>query len=110
MKLKMTRVILFTRNMEAMTVFYRDALGLKQVTDEKGWREFDAGGMTIALHSGPPSPKAKGPKLVFYAKDVAAARMALMSRGVKLGKVGAAPFFLCDGRDPDGNAIQLSAR
>jgi catechol 2,3-dioxygenase-like lactoylglutathione lyase family enzyme len=110
MKLKMTRVILFTRNMESMTAFYRDALGLKQVTDEKCWREFNAGGLTIALHSGPPSPKSKGPKLVFYAKDIAATREALVARGVKLGKVGAAPFFLCDGRDPDGNAIQLSSR
>ena len=38
------------------------ARGLKQVTDEKGWREFDAGGVTIGLHSGPSSPGRKGPR------------------------------------------------
>jgi len=110
MKLEMKRIILFTRQMEAMTGFYRDVVGLKQVTDEKGWREFDAGGLTLALHSGPPTPKNKGPKIVFYAKNVAAVRDALVKRGATFGKVGGAPFFLCDGRDPEGNAIQLSAR
>ena len=107
----MARVILFTRQMEAMTVFYRDVMGLKQLSDSKGWREFDAGGLTIALHSGPPSPKAKGPKIVFYAKDVAKARALLNKRGAKFGdaKEGG-EFALCDGRDPDGNAIQLSNR
>lgn len=108
--MQMKRIILFTRQMEAMTVFYRDVLGLKQVTDEKGWREFDAGGLTVALHSGPPAPKSKGPKLVFYAKDVAAAREALVARGAKFGKVGSGDIVLCDGRDPEGNAIQLSNR
>ena len=74
MKMKMARVILFTNQMEAMTAFYRDVLGLKQVTDDKGWREFDAGGVTVGLHSGPPSPGRKGPKMAFLAKDVAATR------------------------------------
>jgi catechol 2,3-dioxygenase-like lactoylglutathione lyase family enzyme len=109
MKLEMRRVILFTRQMEAMTAFYRDVLGLKQVTDEKGWREFDAGGLRLALHSGPPAPKSKGPKIVFYAKNVAVMREALVKRGAKFGKVGAAPYFLCDGRDPEGYAIQISS-
>ena len=108
--LGVARVIFFTRQMELMTEFYRDVIGLKQVTAEPGWREFDAGAMRVALHSGPPSPKAKGPKLVFHAKDVAAAREALVARGAKLGKVKPGHYTLCDGRDPDGNAIQLSSR
>ncbi len=110
MKLQMKRVILFTRRMEDMTVFYRDVLGLAQVTNEKGWREFDADGVRVALHSGPPAPKSKGPKIVFYAKDVAKVRDELVARGAKFGKVGAGEFVLCDGRDPEGNAIQLSNR
>ena len=108
--MSVARVIFFTRQMEPMTVFYRDVLGLKQVTEEPGWREFDAGTIRVALHSGPPSPKAKGPKLVFYAKDVAAVRNALVARGAKLGKVKLGHYTLCDGRDPDGNPIQLSNR
>lgn len=110
MGLKMARVILFTRQMEMMTVFYRDVMGLNQLSDGKGWREFDAGGLTVALHSGPPTPKAKGPKIVFYAKDVAKTRALLNKRGAKFGDAKEGEFVLCDGRDPDGNAIQISNR
>jgi catechol 2,3-dioxygenase-like lactoylglutathione lyase family enzyme len=113
MTLKVARVILFTAQMEKMTEFYRDVIGLQQVTNEKGWREFDAGGIRIALHSGPSSPTLpgrKGPKITFHAKDVAAMRETLVGRGAKLGKVRVGEFHLCDGRDPDGNPIQLSSR
>lgn len=108
--MKLARVILFTAKMDEMAAFYGGVLGLKQVTDEKGWKEFDAGGTCIALHSGTSSPGRKGPKLAFYAKDVAAMRAKLMAKGAKFGKVGGAPFYLCNGRDPDGNPVQLSAR
>ena len=109
--MQFARVILFTAQMEAMRRFYGQVLGLKQVTDEEGWKEFDAGGARIALHSGPPSPGRKGPKLVFHAADVAAMRHALVARGAKLGKVRQGDAFcLCDGKDPDGNPIQLSNR
>ena len=109
--MKMARVILFTAQMDAMSKFYGEVLGLKQVTEEKGWREFDAGGVTIGLHSGPSSPGRKGPKIVFYAKDVAAMRKALVARGAKLGEARQGDVFcLCDGKDPDGNPIQLSDR
>jgi len=108
--LKMARVILFTNQMDKMTAFYRDVLGLPQVTDEKGWREFSAGGVTVALHSGPPSPGRKGPKIVFFAKDVAAMRAVLVKRGATFGKAGEGELQLCNGKDPDGNPIQLSNR
>ena len=108
--MKLARVILFTAQMDAMSKFYRDVLGLKQVTMEKGWQEFAAGGARIALHSGPPSPGRKGPKIVFYAKDVAAAREKLVARGAKFGKAKVGVICLCDGKDPDGNPIQLSNR
>ena len=109
-KLTMARVILFTNQMDKMTVFYRDVLGLAQVTDEKGWREFAAGGVTVALHSGPPSPGRKGPKIVFFAKDVATMRATLVQRGAKFGAVGEGELQLCNGKDPDGNPVQLSNR
>jgi len=109
--MKMARVILFTRQMEAMTEFYGGVLGLRQVTQEPGWREFAAGTVNIALHSGPPSPGMKGPKIVFHAEDVAAMRAALLARGAKFGKVREGEVFcLCDGKDPDGNPVQLSSR
>jgi predicted enzyme related to lactoylglutathione lyase len=111
MKMKLARIILFTRQMDLMSQFYGEVLGLKLVTIESGWREFSAGSATIGLHSGPPSPGAKGPKIVFYAADVAALRESLVSRGAKFGKVRQGDVLcLCDGKDPDGNPIQLSNR
>jgi len=109
--MKMARVILFTGQIDAMSKFYGEVLGLKQVTNEKGWREFEAGGARIALHSGPSSPGRKGPKIVFYAKDVAAMRATLVARGASFGKVRQGEIIcLCDSKDPDGNPIQLSDR
>jgi len=108
--MKMARVILFTAQMDAMSTFYGEVLGLKRITNEKGWKEFAAGATRIALHSGPPSPGRKGPKIVFHAKDVAALRAKLVARGAKFGKIHEGEFCLCDGKDPDGNPIQLSNR
>lgn len=109
--MKLARVILFTSQMDAMSNFYGDVLGLKRVSTEKGWQEFAAGSARIALHSGPSSPGKKGPKIVFYSKDVAALREKLVARGAKFAQVRQGEVFcLCDGKDPDGNPIQLSNR
>jgi catechol 2,3-dioxygenase-like lactoylglutathione lyase family enzyme len=111
MGMEMARVILFTGQMDAMSKFYGEVLGLALVSSEKGWREFDAGGARLALHSGPASPGSKGPKIVFHAEDVAAVRAQLVERGARFGKVRQGDVFcLCDGKDPDGNPIQLSNR
>jgi catechol 2,3-dioxygenase-like lactoylglutathione lyase family enzyme len=109
--MKLARVILFTAQMDAMSKFYGEVLGLAQVSKEKGWQEFDAGGARIALHSGPSSPGKKGPKIVFHAEDVEALRKTLVARGAKFGKVRQGEVLcLCDGKDPDGNPLQLSNR
>ncbi len=109
--MRFARIILFTRQMEAMSDYYGRVLGLEQVSEEKGWREFAAGPARVALHSGPPSPGSKGPKIVFYAADVAALRETLVARGARFGKVREGEVFvLCDGKDPDGNRVQLSNR
>jgi len=69
------------------------------------------GGARIGLHAGPSSPGRKGPKIAFYADDVAAMREKLVARGATFGKVRQwDELFLCDGKDPDGNPIQLSNR
>ena len=109
--MKMSRVILFTGQMDAMSKFYGEVLGLDKVTDETGWKEFDVGGARIALHSGPASPGRKGPKIVFHAEDVPAERARLIARGATFRKARQGDVFcLCDGKDPDGNPIQLSNR
>ena len=60
--MNLSRVILFTAQMDSMSHFYGEVLGLEQITREKGWQEFAAGGANIALYSGPASPVAKAPR------------------------------------------------
>jgi catechol 2,3-dioxygenase-like lactoylglutathione lyase family enzyme len=112
MRLELRRIILFTANLDALEIFYRDVIGLDVIGREPGWVDFDAGACRLALHRGRSTVGTKPPKLVFYAADVAAARSALIARGaLGLRAVQSSrTFAMCDGRDPDGNAFQLSSR
>jgi catechol 2,3-dioxygenase-like lactoylglutathione lyase family enzyme len=112
MKLQLRRIMLFASDMDAMTKFYEEQLGLKVLERSDGFVDFDAGGgCRLALHqTGTPRPGRT--KICFYAKDVSDARAKLVARGVKFGKVpGAGPGLrFCDAKDPEGNIIQLSNR
>jgi catechol-2,3-dioxygenase len=111
MDLRLKRIILFTENVDGLAAFYRDVIGLQVLGQEPGWIQFDAGACAIALHHGRAAERTRGPKLVFYAADVAAAKATLARRGFKgMGPVKSGSFDMCDGRDPDGNPIQLSSR
>ncbi len=111
MDLAIKRIIIFTNSMPAMTRFYRDVLGLKQKSDESGWKDFDAGACNLALHNGSSAVGSRPPKLVFFSPEVARTREALVKRGAKLGKVKSKEGLdLCEGRDPDGNPFQISNR
>jgi catechol 2,3-dioxygenase-like lactoylglutathione lyase family enzyme len=111
MQLRLSRVILFTSNMDKMVAFYRDVLGFKLKTNDRGWKTFDAGNCEIALHGGASEPGPRSPKIQFDVKDVAAARDALIARGAKMGKVTSTDGLdLCGGKDPDGNPFGLSNR
>jgi hypothetical protein len=37
-------------------------------------------------------------------------RSTLVARGARFGKVSSGELCLCDGKDPDGNPVQLSNR
>ena len=109
MELSIKRIVMFTNRMPVMAAFYRDVIGLKQVADEKGWKEFQAGGCNLALHNGTSAIGRRPPKLVFYSSEVAATRAALLERGAPLGKVKSGRGLdLCEGKDPDGNPFQIS--
>ena len=112
MHLVLRRVILFTANLESMTAFYRDVIGLEIVGREDGWVDFSAGACGLALHAGRPKAGARPPKIVFRAADVASARATLIKRGLAdAGPVkSTGKFDLCDAKDPDGNPFQLSSR
>jgi predicted enzyme related to lactoylglutathione lyase len=111
MQLRLSRVILFTADMDRMVSFYRDVLGLKLKTNERRWKTFDAGSCEIALHGGAAEPGTRPPKLQFDVKDVAATRATLIARGAKIGKISSKDGLdLCGGKDPDGNPFSLSNR
>jgi catechol 2,3-dioxygenase-like lactoylglutathione lyase family enzyme len=111
MRMKIRRIVMFTSRMEAMTAFYRDVIGLELQVNEKGWKDFDAGGINLALHNGTSEVGRRPPKLVFHSDDVAATREALIRRGAKMGKVkSGSGLDLCEGADPDGNPFQISNR
>ena len=111
MKLSMRRIVLFTRDMPGMIAFYRDALGLRLVKNEPGWKELDANGCVIALHNGTSQVGKRPPKIGFWASDVSAAREALIARGAKLGPVmSGSGLTRCEGKDPDGNPFSISDR
>jgi catechol 2,3-dioxygenase-like lactoylglutathione lyase family enzyme len=111
MKLELRRVVLFTAHMDEMSRFYGEVLELELANSEPGWKDYRAGACSIALHKGEAKIGNRPPKLAFYAADVAATRATLVRRGAKMGKVNSAGSFdLCDGKDPDGNAFQISSR
>jgi predicted enzyme related to lactoylglutathione lyase len=111
---KLSRVILFSEDVRALAAFYRDVIGLplRELSKDGKWAELDAGGCALAIHAGGEREERKRPpKLVFFAASVSEAREALVARGARLGKVkGSGAIQLCEGKDPEGNAFQLSSR
>ena len=111
MDLSLKRIIIFTKDMPGMTRFYRAVLGLRQKSDESGWKVFDAGGCDLALHNGSSEVGTRPPKLSFFSADVTKTRDDLLKRGAKLGKVKSKDGLdLCEGKDPEGNPFQISNR
>src|SRR5215470_12686517 len=112
--MRLLRAILFVSDMDAMTAFYRDGLGLAVVSSQPGWTELDAGGAVLALHAIPapiaarlvPGPREDTPiKLCFAAPDLDGARAELARRGATMREPTG--WGTCDGLDPEGNVFQL---
>jgi catechol-2,3-dioxygenase len=118
--MQLRQAMIFAKDMERMTAFYRDGLGLRVIpeTRENGWVELDAGGALLALHeipshiaatieiATPPQARAETPlKLVFEAADVAAARAHLIAHGAVMFEPRASGS--CDGLDPEGNVFSV---
>lgn len=100
--------------MSSQAAFYREVFGLnvKNGSPDKDWIELAAGSVSIGLHGGGSVNTARRPpKIVFYSDDVESARDELMKRGVKMGKVVSSNSTqMCDGKDQEGNAFQISNR
>lgn len=110
----MSRIIVFTHDVERLAGFYRKCFEL----DESGqssadWTELDAGGCHIAFHriDEEDSRRDGWIKIVFGSSDVAAEKQRLEKLGVEMSDiVEFGNIRLCDGRDPDGNSFQVSSR
>jgi len=91
--------------------FYENKIGLKSLSRENGFIDYNAGSCRLALHQ-TVNPEAGKTKICFYSEDVSKTRAELISRGVKMGKEPDKDheLKLCDGKDPEGNVFQISNR
>jgi catechol 2,3-dioxygenase-like lactoylglutathione lyase family enzyme len=104
-------VYYWTRDMDRAVAFYETTLGLP-VSRRAGneWAEFQAGGISLALHGTEEASMPPSGTVVFRVEDLDEARWALEQRGVVFDGhesevPGVARFTTF--RDPDGNLLQL---
>lgn len=95
--------------------FYQRHFGLEPLaSSEDGWLELSAGGCNLALHRAATTSRDRGrspAKIVFAIEDVHAAKQHFAANGLKFGKVHEVNgFAFANGRDPEGNPIQISSR
>jgi predicted enzyme related to lactoylglutathione lyase len=109
-----SRVIIFTRDVERLAGFYKACFGLSGVGEcTADWAELSAGGCSIAFHRIDEAGESRDGwiKIVFGSSDVAAEKQRLERLGVEMsGLVQFGEIQLCDGLDPDGNRFQVSSR
>ncbi len=128
MALKLTRSILFAKDVTRLASFYRKALGLRELETEhptEEWTLFDTGGAQLALHripdpwnadieiTDPPRVREGSPhKLVFEVDDMPKWRDALVAAGaISLDSERSNPpgeQLRHDFCDPEGNVFQIS--
>lgn len=120
MRISMTRLILYVRDVARLKAFYETNFGFRVVEEIDGeWAVLMAGQVELALHLAgqrfrevSPAPVSSNAKLVFTVDSgLSELRSKLMMFGVPLGEIKRYPGFaysLCDGRDPEGNVFQLS--
>lgn len=112
--MQITRMIIFTRDVERLAEFYRSTFDLEfagQASSE--WAELRSGSCDLAFHRTDEQGAGRDgwTKLVFGSVDVAGDRQRLVDRGVEMTEiVEFEGIQLSDGRDPDGNSFQISSR
>jgi hypothetical protein len=112
--MKLSRIIIFTAEVERLARFYKAAFELAEIgVANSEWAELDAGGCNLAFHKidGEPNVNEGWIKPVFGTTDVSAERLRLAALGIEMSEVVTfGEIQLCDGRDPDGNWFQISSR
>lgn len=104
-------IILFVKNMKAVTAFYRDIVGLspdpEQPFPEHRFFRFDTGPCKLCLHSAS-KPNEGRQKIGFHVESVSAVHQSLKRKGLRLRKLENEDGRACfDIRDPEGNRLQF---
>jgi hypothetical protein len=112
--MKLSRIIIFTANVERLAAFYKSAFELEEIGSANSeWAEFDAGGCNLAFHKTDEESHVRDGwmKPVFGTADVTGEKRRLEDLGIEMSEVVSfGDIQLCDGRDPDGNWFQISSR
>lgn len=110
-------VIIYVKDTDKATKFYRDTLGMTVKVEHPGWVEFETGSTTLALHgieNAPAKPKEGMPDICFGVENVFESYDELKKSGVKFShephqvceegdKVGFSAGF----NDEDGNSFSI---
>lgn len=114
---QLSEIILYVQNVPLEAIFYRDRLGLEQTfpdhdvdLSQENWVTFDAGGVTLALHSqGEGQMGQDGPVLVFTVENLDLVHAELVAEGVDLDEIEELEpgLRLARGRDPEGFPFTL---
>lgn len=104
-------IILFVRDMEAITVFYRDIIRLhpdeEQLFPVDSFFRFNTGQCKLCLH-GSGKPNGGRQKIVFHVKSVKAVHDVLKVKGLRLKPLKNEARLGCfDISDPKNNKIQF---
>ena len=120
--MKLQLAMIYAKDVERMTAFYRDGLGLALMPERssEGWVLFDAGGALLALHAippaiardieitDPPQPRSDTPiKLTFETPELEGVCARLERLGARLLPPRGSGSQ--DVLDPEGNILQLKA-
>jgi catechol 2,3-dioxygenase-like lactoylglutathione lyase family enzyme len=119
--MRLDGAMLFVKDLDRMTAFYRDVLGLQVVDDTRleNWVEFRGDGPRFSLHAipsaiadgiridSPPQPREQSSaKLAFAVEDVDATLERIEQMGLPLLR---RPWGNIEAVDPEGNVFALSA-
>jgi len=104
-------IILFVKDMKAVTAFYRDVVGLRPDKEhpfpEHRFFRFNTGACKLCLHSAS-KPNEGRQKIGFHVESVNAVHQELKAKGLRLRKLENENGLACfDISDPEGNRIQF---
>lgn len=121
MQARLHQLIVLVSDMERSSAFYRDVLGLTPVNESEWWSEYEAGGVTIALHPGPQLGVPGGRNgtdagtvhIAFVVPDIEAACAELRAKGVAVegpALLEGMDLLTATFSDPDGASLGLEQR